>query len=187
MTQGGCPVSTTGQAAGPLARAVLDGAQARGWTLAAAESLTGGLVVATLVDVPGASAVVRGGVVAYATDLKAAVLAVDPDLLARRGPVDPGVAAQMASGVRTALSSDVGLATTGVAGPDPQDGHLPGEAYVAVSTPVGDRVRRLDLAGSRAEVRAGVVRGVLALALEAWGDPAPAGDTAPHDAPVKGA
>lgn len=192
----------TPEAAGPaagtpgaLARAVLDGAAGRGWTLAAAESLTGGLVVATLVDVPGASAVVRGGVVAYATDLKAATLGVDPDLLARRGPVDPEVAGQMAAGVRRALRADIGLATTGVAGPDPQDGHPPGEAYVAVSTPAGDRGRRLDLAGTRAEVRAGVVRAVLALALEAWGDPAPAGDIAtndepddePHDRPVKGA
>ncbi|MFE5308885.1 CinA family protein [Isoptericola sp. NPDC056605] len=175
MTQGGeGRVPPTESGTGLLARAVLDGARARGWTLAAAESLTGGLVVATLVDVPGASTVVRGGVVAYATDLKAAVLGVDPDLLARRGPVDPGVAGQMASGVRRALSADVGLATTGVAGPDPQDGHAPGEAYAAVSTPAGDRVLRLDLAGTRAEVRSGVVRAVLTLALEAWGDPASA-------------
>nr|WP_139821005.1 CinA family protein [Krasilnikoviella flava] len=163
-----------------LARAVLEGALARGWTLAVAESLTGGLVVATLVDVPGASAVVRGGVVAYATDVKAAVLGVDPELLERYGPVDPEVAGQMASGVRRSLTADVGLATTGVAGPDPQDGHPPGEAYVAVSTPAGDRVRRLDLAGGRPEVRAGVVRAALTLVLEAWGDAAP-------DAPVKGA
>ncbi|MEU2199366.1 CinA family protein [Isoptericola sp. NPDC019482] len=160
---------------GTLARAVLDGARSRGWTLAAAESLTGGLVVAVLVDVPGASAVVRGGVVAYATDLKATALGVDPELLALRGPVDPEVAGQMATGVRRALGADVGLATTGVAGPDPQDGHPPGEAYVAVSTPAGDRVRRLDLDGTRAEVRAAVVRAVLALALEACGGTAPDG------------
>lgn len=180
MTQdraGGAPSTPSGT----LARAVLGGAHARGWTLAAAESLTGGLVVATLVDVPGASAVLRGGVVAYATDLKASVLGVDPDLLARRGPVDPGVAGQMASGVRRVLSADVGLATTGVAGPDPQDGHPPGEAYVAVSTPEGDRVLRLDLVGTRAEVRAGAVRAVLALVVDAWGD------AARHDGPVKGA
>ncbi|MFI2104747.1 CinA family protein [Isoptericola sp. NPDC019693] len=165
-----------------LARAVLDGALARGWTLAAGESLTGGLVVASLVDVPGASAVVRGGVVAYATELKAAVLGVDPDLLARRGPVDPEVAAQMAAGARRVLGADVGLATTGVAGPDPQDGHPPGEAYAAVSAPAGDRVVRLAVPGGRDEVRAGVVRAVLALALETWGDAAPGGDTAGHDA-----
>lgn len=164
---------------GTLARAVLDRACARGWTLAAAESLTGGLVVSALVDVPGASAVVRGGVVAYATDLKATTLGVDPDLLARRGPVDPEVAGQMAAGVRRALGADVGLATTGVAGPDPQDRHPPGEAYVAVSTPAGDRLRRLDLDGTRAEVRAAVVRAALALALEACGGGAPDGDGPP--------
>ncbi|MFD6175756.1 MULTISPECIES: CinA family protein [unclassified Isoptericola] len=152
-----------------LARDVLDGARARGWTLGAAESLTGGLVVATLVDVPGASAVVRGGVVAYATDVKGSVLGVDRALLARRGAVDPDVAAQMAAGVRRVLAADVGLATTGVAGPDPQDGHAPGEVHVAVSTPAGDRVRRLDLPGDRPAVRAAAVRAVLELALEAWG------------------
>jgi len=163
-----------------LARAVLDGARARGWTLGAAESLTGGLVVATLVDVPGASAVVRGGVVAYATDVKGSVLGVDPALLASRGAVDPGVAAQMATGVRRALGTDVGLATTGVAGPDPQDGHAPGEVYVAVSTPAGDRGRRVDVPGDRPAVRAAAVRAVLELALEAWGPGA-------ADAPVKDA
>lgn len=178
MTQGREGSARTAAGTGLLARAVLDGAHARGWTLAAAESLTGGLVVATLVDVPGASAVVRGGVVAYATDLKAAVLGVDPGLLERRGPVDREVAAQMAEGVRRALGADVGLATTGAAGPDPQDGHPPGEAYVAASTPAGAGVVLLDVAGGRAEVRAGVVRAVLALALETWGDPVPGGDAA---------
>ncbi|MGF0116411.1 CinA family protein [Promicromonospora sp. Marseille-Q5078] len=161
-----------------LAPAVLDAARARGWTLAAAESLTGGLVVATLVDVPGASAVVRGGVVAYATDVKASALGVDEDLLAERGPVDPDVARQMAVGVRRVVAADVGLATTGVAGPDPQDGHPPGEVYVAVSTPAGDAVRRLDLAGDRGAVRAAAVRAVLALALERTGAAAPREGTA---------
>jgi nicotinamide-nucleotide amidase len=162
----------TGGGRGPstaeLARAVLDVARARGWTLGAAESLTGGLVVAALVDVPGASRVVRGGVVAYATDVKAAVLGVDRELLARRGAVDPEVAAQMAARVRHVVAADVGLATTGVAGPDPQDGHAPGEVYVAVSGPAGDRVRRLDLPGARPAVRAAAVRAVLELALASW-------------------
>ena len=93
-----------------------------GLSLAVAESLTGGLLAATLVDVPGASAVFRGGVIAYATDVKATLLGVDPALLAERGPVDPQVAAQMATGVRVRLGADVGVSTTGVAGPDPQDG-----------------------------------------------------------------
>jgi len=104
----------------------------QGRTVAVAESLTGGLVVAALVGVPGASKVVRGGVVAYMTDLKASLLGVDEALLARVGAVDPDVAAAMARGVAVRLGADYGLATTGVAGPDPQDGHPVGEVHIAV-------------------------------------------------------
>ena len=152
-----------------LAAVVLEAAGRKGWTLATAESLTGGLVAAALVEVPGASAVLRGGVVAYATDAKGALLGVDAGLLAARGAVDPQVAAQMASGARTSLGADVGLATTGVAGPESQDGHPPGEVYVAVRTPSGAQVRRLGLAGDRERVRAGAVDAVLELATEMLG------------------
>src|SRR4051812_47619675 len=93
--------------------------RSRGWTIAVAESLTGGLLCAALVDVVGASRSLRGGVVAYATELKGALLGVDDAVLAARGAVDPEVARQMAAGVRVRLGADVGLATTGVAGPDP--------------------------------------------------------------------
>ena len=103
----------------------------QGRTVAVAESLTGGLVVAALVGVPGASKVVRGGVVAYMTDLKSSLLGVDPDLLARVGAVDPDVALAMARGVAELLGADYGVATTGVAGPDPQDGQPVGRVYVA--------------------------------------------------------
>jgi PncC family amidohydrolase len=103
----------------------------RGGTVAVAESLTGGLLVAALVGVPGASKVVRGGVVAYMTDLKATLLDVDPDLLARAGAVDRDVALAMARGAARRLGADYGVATTGVAGPDPQDGHPVGEVWVA--------------------------------------------------------
>jgi nicotinamide-nucleotide amidase len=135
-------------------------------TVAVAESLTGGLLVAELVSVPGASAVVRGGVVAYATPLKHALLGVDADLLARRGAVDPEVARQMAAGVRTRLAVDgapaaIGLATTGVAGPDPQDGHPVGEVWLglALGPSLGDEVRArgLELGGDRAAIRAATV------------------------------
>ena len=140
-------------------------AAARGWTIGVAESLTGGLVTAALVAVPGASRVLRGGIVAYATDLKAGLLGVDADLLAERGAVDEAVAAQMAAGIRVATGADVGLATTGVAGPDPQDGQEPGVVFVAVSTPVASEVQRLDLDGDRSEVIADTVRCVLELAF----------------------
>src|ERR1700729_3739333 len=112
--------------AGPAARAlaaeVLRRLTEAGQTLATAESLTGGLVAAALTSVPGASAAFRGGVVAYATDLKAAVLGVPDDLLQLRGAVDPDVAEAMAQGARARLGTTVGISTTGVAGPDPADG-----------------------------------------------------------------
>ncbi|MFI2752703.1 CinA family protein [Cellulomonas sp. P22] len=146
---------------------LLDLLDRRGWTVAVAESLTGGLVAATLVEVPGASRVVRGGVVAYATDLKETLLGVDPALLAERGAVDPDVAVAMAEGVRARLGADVGLATTGVAGPDPQDGHVPGTVHVAVVAPGAVVVRSLVLPGDRAAVRDASCAAVLAVALEA--------------------
>ena len=155
------------------ARLLLAAARERGWTIAVAESLTGGAVCSALVDVPGASSVLRGGVVAYATELKAALLGVDPDLLTDRGAVDPDVASAMARGVRERLGADLGLATTGVAGPDEQDGHPPGTVHVAVASPSGVRVRSLMLGGDRAQVRDGAVRAVLRLALDEVAVPAP--------------
>ncbi|NED79136.1 nicotinamide-nucleotide amidohydrolase family protein, partial [Streptomyces sp. SID11233] len=95
-------------------------AREAGWTLAVAESLTGGLVAAELTAAPGASAAFRGSVTAYETELKHRLLGVDPALLAREGAVHPEVAAQMASGARDVLGADWGAATTGVAGPEPQ-------------------------------------------------------------------
>ncbi|GAB3174789.1 CinA family protein [Streptomyces incanus] len=145
----------------------------RGMTLAVAESLTGGLVAAEITSVPGASKAFRGSVTAYATDLKHELLGVDVTLLARSGAVDPQVAAEMAAGVRKALGADWGIATTGVAGPDPQDGQPVGTVYVAVHGPSatasgsasGRKVERLRLNGDRAEIRMESVRSVLALLL----------------------
>lgn len=150
-----------------LAVEVHDLLLARGDTLAVAESLTGGALGAALTDVPGVSATFRGGIVAYATDLKAELVGVDVGLLAQRGPVDAQVAAAMAAGVRARLGATWGLATTGVAGPDPQDGHLPGEVHLAVAGPAGGRADRLDLPGDRAAVRAAAVRAALALLRDA--------------------
>ncbi|MEN3304831.1 MAG: nicotinamide-nucleotide amidase [Micromonosporaceae bacterium] len=141
---------------------------ARGQTLAVAESLTGGLLAATIVDVPGASKVFRGGLVVYATDLKAALAGVPEDLLAQRGPVDPDVAGWLATGARQRCGADWGLGTTGVAGPDPQHGIPPGTVYVGLAGPGGTgAVRRLDLPGDRAAIRRSTVIAALALLAEA--------------------
>ncbi|MBD0292557.1 MAG: nicotinamide-nucleotide amidohydrolase family protein [Jiangellaceae bacterium] len=114
--------------------------RARGVTVATAESLTGGLLAAGLVSVPGASDVFRGGVVAYARDLKAELAGVPRAVLDRNGTVAAGTAAAMADGVRRRCHSVFGVATTGVAGPDPHDGHPPGTFHVAVSAAAGQRV-----------------------------------------------
>jgi nicotinamide-nucleotide amidase len=163
---------TPDPAAVELARQVHEALLARGETFAVAESLTGGALAATVTAVPGVSATFRGGVVAYATDLKGDLLGVPADLLARHGPVHPLVAAAMAAGARQRLGAAYGLATTGVAGPDPQDGHRPGEVYLGLAG--GGRLRllhrRLDLTGDRAAVRAGTVRAALAFLHEMLAD-----------------
>lgn len=143
----------------------------RGMTIAVAESLTGGLVVAELVSVPGASAVVRGGVVAYATELKSTLLGVDAELLAARSPVDPEVARQMAEGVRRRLGSDgrpadIGLATTGVAGPEGQGGHPVGEVWLGLAMDGVLEARGLTLGGDRASIRTATVSESLMFVLE---------------------
>ncbi|MFI0982896.1 CinA family protein [Streptomyces sp. NPDC021093] len=137
---------------------------ARGETLAVAESLTGGLVAGALTGVPGASKVFRGSVTAYATELKRDLLGVAPDLLRERGAVDAGVAQQMAEGVRRVLGADWGISTTGVAGPEPQDGQPVGTVFVAVAGPGGaGKVAALRLNGSRADIRRESVREVFEL------------------------
>lgn len=151
----------------PVAPGLIAELTARGETLAVAESLTGGLVVATLVDVPGASAVVRGGVVAYATPVKHSVLGVSGELLEAEGAVHPEVARQMAAGVRIALSVDGepatwGISTTGVAGPDPQDGKPVGTVYVGIASAAGAEAFELHLDGDRGAIRHATVSELLA-------------------------
>lgn len=115
-----------------LAQRIIRRCAGEGLRLATAESLTAGLCASTLAGVPGASAVLRGGVIVYATELKASLAGVDPELLRRRGPVDPEVAAQLARGAATRCDAELGIGLTGVAGPEPQDGHPVGEIYIGV-------------------------------------------------------
>ncbi|PRX51118.1 nicotinamide-nucleotide amidase [Prauserella shujinwangii] len=135
----------------------------RGETVATAESLTAGLVCAALTDIPGASAVVRGGLVVYATDLKSSLAGVDAALLAERGAVHPEVAARLAEGARDRCGADWGLGLTGVAGPDPQDGVAPGTVHVGLAGPGTRTTRTLRLAGDRHAVRAAAVTAALDL------------------------
>ena len=126
-------------------------------TVAVAESLTGGLLGATLTSIAGSSRTFRGGVIAYATDLKERLLDVPGPLLDAEGAVSAHVAAAMAAGVRDTLGSTYGVALTGVAGPDPQDGNPPGTVFVAVAGPGDGQVRELMVAGDRQAVRAAAV------------------------------
>lgn len=150
------------------AEALLTALAEQGLSVATAESLTGGLVAAAITDVPGASLHFRGGVVAYATDIKASVLGVPMRTLQDYGPVSPQTAAAMAAAAASVMNADLGLATTGVAGPDPVGEHRPGTAYIAAAGPQGRTlVRRLDLPGERRQVRDACVSAVLRLGLRA--------------------
>ncbi len=156
-------------------------------TVAAAESLTAGLLTAVLTETPGSSAVVRGGLVVYATDLKASLAGVSPELLARHGPVHPQVARQLAEGARTRCGATVGIGLTGVAGPDPQGGAAVGTVHLALVAPGWQRAESLSAdkifgpgegeglsahtrgdagAAVRARVRAAAVRQAVALLAE---------------------
>ena len=154
-----------GPVAHELAIEILRLLTANGQTVATAESLTGGLVAAALTDVAGASQAFRGGVIAYATELKAQVLGVDGRMLEKHGPVYAPVAAAMAEGVRTMLNATVGVATTGVAGPEPADGFPPGTVHIAVSLADDTVVRTMALNGNRDEVRRLTVERLLGLLL----------------------
>ncbi len=150
--------------------AVIAGLEKKGLKLAIAESLTGGLVCSELVAVPGASKVVLGSIVAYQTELKSSALGVSRELLESVGAVDPEVALKMAEGVRSRLALQMllatehvlGVSTTGVAGPDPQDGKPVGMLYIAISGAVGDRVWEEALSGDRQTIRAKAVELVFA-------------------------
>ncbi|MFG2166553.1 CinA family protein [Micromonospora chersina] len=152
--------------AGSPAASVVHSLHERKETLATVESLTGGLLSAAIVEIAGVSGIFRGGLVVYATELKSELAGVPEDLLAQRGPVDPDVAAALAEGGRRRCGADWGLATTGVAGPEPQDGKPVGLVYVAASGPDGTEVRELRLDGGRDHIRAAAVIEALRLLAE---------------------
>lgn len=154
---------------------VMDVLLQRGLTIAVAESLTGGLLVAELIATPGASGSVLGGVVAYSTELKHTLLGVDARLLAEHGPVHPEVAIAMARGARTRLAvagrpADVGISTTGVAGPEAQDGHPVGTVHLGFALGERAEVRSLLLSGDRQHIRRAAVSESLRVLAELLGE-----------------
>ena len=140
--------------------------RAAGATVATAESLTGGRLALAMTDTPGASETFLGGVVTYATELKASVLDVDEQIIAEHGVVSPQCAKAMASGVRALAGATFGLSTTGVAGPTEQEGKPPGTVFVGIAGPGLIEAVALELSGKREHVQERTVREALE-ALEA--------------------
>ena len=144
---------------------VLDLCRARGWTLATAESCTGGLVAARLTSVPGSSAAFLGSVVAYANEVKESTLGVPAAVLAEHGAVSAETAAAMAVGIRKALGVDVGIADTGIAGPGGGTPEKPvGLVHLHVVTPEAEAGREFTFPGDRESIRTRATVGALHLA-----------------------
>lgn len=147
--------------------------RARGMTLGVAESCTGGMVAARLTDLPGASAFFRGAVVAYANDLKERLLGVTARTIESHGAVSREAAREMAAGACRGLDADVGIAITGIAGPEGGSAEKPvGTVWAAAR--IGDlAVERLfRFAGGRDEIRVRAVQGTLSLLLDLLQAPA---------------
>lgn len=154
----------------PDQRAVMavDALRRRGWTVATAESLTAGLLASTIAEVPGASAVLRGGLIVYATDLKAALAGVPTEVLDRHGAVSPETARALADAAAARCGADVGIGLTGVAGPDQQEGQPVGTVHVGLRVPGADaRVVSLRLAGGRARIRSAACTAALEMLTRA--------------------
>lgn len=155
---------------GPAERAVAS-LRSRGRRIATAESLTGGMLCSALVDVPGASDVVAGGVVAYDPSVKTGLLGVDRALVERLGTVHEQTARAMAeAALRRVDGATIAVSTTGVAGPDPSEGHPAGTVFVAVADAEGTVAQRLDLAGDRRSIREETVRAALSLVVARLGE-----------------
>jgi nicotinamide-nucleotide amidase len=144
------------------AAAVIDELRRRGMKIAVAESCTGGLVTARLVDVPGASDVVLEGVVAYSNEAKMRRLGIEPETIDRHGAVSLETAAALARGARKSSGADIGVGVTGVAGPSGGTAEKPvGLVWFAVADTRGTTTRRAQFRGSRDEVRERAARTAL--------------------------
>ena len=135
------------------AQALIRGLQAQGLTVATCESLTGGMICAALVDVPGASRVVRGGLITYQTDTKSLLAGVDAGLIETHGVVSAEVARAMAAGTRDALHADIAVSATGMASPGEIGDPPAGTVFVGLASAAGVQAVELHLAGDRQAVR----------------------------------
>lgn len=149
------------------ARTVLARLGQLGLSLATCESVTGGGIGWVLTSVPGASAVFRGGLITYASDLKCTLAGVDAEQVAAHGVINELTARQMAAGARRVCRADVAVSVTGTAGPDGEDGTPPGCVWLCVQTPTRTLVRQLSLHGGRAEIRRASVRAGFELVVDA--------------------
>ncbi|MEJ1116356.1 nicotinamide-nucleotide amidohydrolase family protein [Paenarthrobacter sp. CCNWLY172] len=156
-----------GTAAAETSTAVVAAAIAKNQTVATAESLTAGMVAATLANTPGASGMLQGGVVAYQNSVKAGVLGVPEQLLADVGSVDGAVAEAMAEGARRSCGASIGVSTTGVAGPDPHDGKAVGTVFVGIADDAGTKAFEFSFAGDRRSIREQACEAALARLLAA--------------------
>jgi len=144
-----------------------DALMTRGWTISTAESCTGGLCAAALVDLPGSSTWYSGGVVAYSNAIKHELLQVSKDVLLNHGAVSEPVALAMAEGVRSRCSSSVACSTTGIAGPGGGTPDKPvGLVWIGVATPTGTQARQYHFSGDRLSVRQQTVAACFEFLLE---------------------
>lgn len=144
------------------ARALVADLTVRGQTVATAESLTAGLLAATLAGVPGASVVLRGGLVTYVEDTKVSLAGVAREVLDEVGPVAAPTARALAVGAQQRCEATWGVGLTGVAGPEPHGGHPVGTVFLGIAGPVQTDVVELRLAGSRWNIRLAAVGAAVA-------------------------
>ncbi|MBB6449243.1 nicotinamide-nucleotide amidase [Geomicrobium halophilum] len=137
---------------------VIEHIKINGWSLATAESLTGGQLGSSITDIAGASEVYQGGAITYSDESKQKQLNVDAATLQQHGSVSQACAREMAEGVRSRYQSDVGISLTGVAGPDDQEGHPPGTLFIGISYPHMNRVYERHLSGDRETIRRRAVK-----------------------------
>jgi len=148
-----------------LASSLIKKLQEKNLTIAVAESLTGGLVAASLTEIPSASKVFKGSITAYSDEIKQNVLNVNEDTITNFTSISEQVALEMAINVRKIMKSDIGISTTGVAGPEKSAGFAPGLVFVAISIGDHNMCQKLEITGDRSKIRNQTVQEILQLTL----------------------